>query len=115
MGLSKSFPTPTTKELFRVVTSVAVGAPDGAFPLAVAPIAPEPLVPDGSTPLKLITVIEDDTLCERAAVTVTLLSTMGANARQISAVPGRVFVFTTKTQVNPAPVTFVTVVLLPER
>ena len=62
MVLSQSLPTPRTHEPFRVVTSVAVGAPCDAFPLATAPIAPEPLVPDGSAPVKPITVMEDKTL-----------------------------------------------------
>ena len=97
-----------------MVTSVAAGVPDTPLPLPIAPIAPEPLVPDVLMPLKLITVIEDDTLCESEAVTVTLFNAEGANARQISAVPGRPFVLTTNTQVNPAPVTLVTTVLLPE-
>ena len=42
VALSQSVPTPSTRELFRVVTSVAVGAPGFAFALCVAPIAPEP-------------------------------------------------------------------------
>ncbi len=61
MALSKSFPTPKTQELFRVVISVAVGAPEAALPAPVAPIAPEPLVPDTSTFLKLIKVIDETT------------------------------------------------------
>ena len=38
---SQSLPTPTTSELFLVVTSDAVGAPTSALPLPVAPMAPE--------------------------------------------------------------------------
>jgi hypothetical protein len=39
------------------------------------------------TPLKLITVIEETTLCDRVAVTVALLSAVVERARQISDVP----------------------------
>ena len=42
------------------MTSVAEGAPRLAFPVPVAPMAPEPLVPDVSTPVKLITVIDQN-------------------------------------------------------
>jgi hypothetical protein len=42
-----------------VVTRLAVGAPEAAPLLAVAPIAPEPLVPVVLTFLKLITVIDE--------------------------------------------------------
>jgi hypothetical protein len=73
--------------LFAVVTSEAAGAPDAALALATAPIAPEPFVPEEFTPLKLITVIEEITLCERVAVTLTPLSAVLANALQISEVP----------------------------
>jgi hypothetical protein len=38
--------TPNTHELLRVVTSVAVGAPEPEFALTVAPIAPEPVNPE---------------------------------------------------------------------
>ena len=105
MALSQSAPTPNTQELFLVVTRLAVGAADSAFPLAVLPIAPEPFVPDGSTPAKLITVIDEATFWEIVAVTVTLVRGDVANARQISAVPFCTFVRLTNTQVNPAPVT----------
>jgi hypothetical protein len=114
MALSKSFPTPKTHELFRVVTRVAVGAPDEAFALRIAPIAPEPLAPEVSTPLKLITVSEEATLLDRVAVTVTLLKGEGANARQISDVPRCTFVLTTRAHVSPAPITWVTVVFAPD-
>ncbi len=73
IGLSKSFPTPSTHELFRVVTRVAVGAPELPLPEPVAPIAPEPFVPDVSTPVKLTIVTEDATLCERVARTVAFV------------------------------------------
>jgi hypothetical protein len=86
-ALSQSVPTPNIQELFRVVTSDAVGAPGFEFPLPVAPIAPEPFVPDVSTPVKLTTVMEAATLCDRFATTVTFESLAGASARQISAVP----------------------------
>jgi hypothetical protein len=103
--------TPNTQELLRVVTTAAVGAPGFAFPLPVAPIAPDPFVPDVSTPLKLTTVIEAATLWEIVAFTVTLDSFFGAKARQISAVPSCTFVRRTKTHVSPAPLTPVTVTL----
>jgi hypothetical protein len=61
--------------------------------------------------VKLITVIEDITLCDNVAVTLTLVKVEGAKALQISAVPNWVLVRRTKTQVNPAPVILVTVVL----
>jgi hypothetical protein len=94
-----------------VVVSVAEGAPVAAFAVAVAPIAPDPLVPEVSTPVKLTTVIDDNTDCENVAVTVTLLSAVGAKARQISAVPCWVFVLCTNTQVRLAPATLFTVVV----
>ena len=108
-------PTPNTHELFRVVTSVAVGAPLAALALLVAPIAPDPFVPEVDTPVKLITVIEEITLWDSVAVTVTPLKGAVANALQISDVPLRVLVLTTSAQVSPAPETPVTVVLVPER
>src|SRR4029077_9975888 len=84
VGLSQSLPTPTTNELFRVVTSVAVGAPDAALALWIAPMAPEPFVPEVSTPAKLITVSMDETPGDSVAVTVALVNAEDANARQIS-------------------------------
>ena len=68
---SKSTPTPTTHEPLRVVLKLAVGAPLLEFPVPVAPTAPEPFVPEVSTPVKVITVIDDATLCESVAVTFT--------------------------------------------
>src|SRR5712671_179747 len=115
MALSKSLPTPNTQALLRVVTSVTVGAPALASPDAVAPIAPDPFVPDVSTFEKLATVIDDTVGCDSVAVTVTLLSTVGAKARQISLVPDCTFVRPTSAQVRPAPVTPVTVVFDPDR
>ena len=70
-----------------MVTSETVGAPDEPLAPAVAPTAPDPLVPDVSTPAKLITVMDEATLWESVAVTETLLKGRDANARQISAVP----------------------------
>src|SRR5436853_5248597 len=84
---SKSLPTPNTSELFRVVTSDDDGAPPAELAVAVAPIAPDPLVPVASTFLKLTTVIEPAVDCDSVAVTVTLASVAGANARQISDEP----------------------------
>ena len=53
-----------------MVVRLAEGAPVAAFAVAVAPIAPDPLVPVVSTPVKLTTVIDDCTDCENVAVTV---------------------------------------------
>ena len=97
-----------------VVTSDAVGAPGLAFPVPVAPMAPEPLIPVVLTPVKLITVIEEVTFWERVALTVTFVNVVGANVRQISAVPRWVLVLLTKTQGSPPPVTLLTVVLVPD-
>ena len=94
------------------MVSVAEGAPEAAFAVAIAPMAPDPLVPAVSTPVKLTTVIDDCTVCENVAVTVTLLSAVGAKARQISAVPCCVFVLCTNTQVRLAPETPLTVVVV---
>ena len=66
---------------------MAVGAPDFALALAVAPIAPEPFVPEVLTPVKVITVMEAATDWERVAVTVTALKGFAEKARQISASP----------------------------
>jgi hypothetical protein len=55
--------------------------------------------------------MEEATLCERVAVTVTALNGEGAKARQISEVPSWVLVLLTSTQVSPAPEIPVTVVL----
>jgi hypothetical protein len=87
MGLSQSTPTPKTQEPLRVVTRVAVGAPLAAFPAPVAPMAPEPLVPVVSTPVKVITVIEESTACDNVALTEIALKGTTEKARQISAVP----------------------------
>jgi hypothetical protein len=73
--------------LFRVVTRVAVGTPELLLVAALAPIAPDPLAPEVSAPVKLTTVIDDVTLCERLAVTVMPVKGEAAKARQISAVP----------------------------
>jgi hypothetical protein len=71
-------------------------------------------VPDGFTPLKLITFIEEATLCDKVAVTATLVSDKGANARQISEVPFCAFSLTTSAHVNPPPATDATVVFVPD-
>jgi hypothetical protein len=55
--------------------------------LAVAPIAPEPFVPELSTPVKLRTVIEEATLWESVAVTETPARGDELKARQISEEP----------------------------
>jgi hypothetical protein len=74
-------------------------------------MAPDPLVPDGSTPIKVTTVIEEATLWERAAVTDAFVSGDAANARQISAVPLWTLLRWTTTHVRPAPEMLVTVLL----
>jgi hypothetical protein len=86
------------------------GAPEDALFPFVLPIAPEPLVPVVSTPLKLTIVIDAATLCDRVAVTVAEEITPGANARQISVVPSCEFVRLTSAQLTPAPLTPVTVI-----
>src|ERR1035438_7512160 len=103
-----------TQDPFWVVTSDAEGAPGFALALLVAPIAPDPFVPVAFAPVNVTTVMEETTLCEMVAVTVTLVKAEGAKARQISAVPLCVLVRSTNTQVRPAPVMPVTVVFVPE-
>jgi len=93
---------------------VAVGAPEDAPLLAVAPIAPDPPNPEGSTPAKLITDMEETTACDRVAVMDTPPSAPEANARQTSDVPLCPLALTTKVQVKPPPATPVTVVLGPD-
>src|ERR687888_1762251 len=87
VAVSQSLPTPSTQELFLVVTREAVGAPGLALALAVAPMAPEPLVPEVSTPANVTTVIDEFTVWESVALTDTFESTEAAKARQTSAVP----------------------------
>src|SRR3954470_4936780 len=105
IALSKSLPTPKTHELFRVVVSVAVGAPEAALADLIAPIAPEPFVPDVSTLENVITVRDEITVCDSVAVAVTLVRTFGEKARQISLDPACALVRATRAQVSPAPVT----------
>ena len=114
MAESQSLPTPKTQEPFRVVKSDAVGAPDEALFVPVAPIAPEPFVPVVSTPEKLITVREAENLWASVAVTVALLRVEAENARQISEVPSCALVLTTRVHVKPAPETLLTVIAEPE-
>ena len=92
-----------------MVTILTDGAPDEALSEFLAPIAPEPLLPDVSAPMKLITVMEEMTDWERVAVTVTRLKTEGANARHISAVPSCWLARCTRDQLSPAPRTPLTV------
>src|SRR6266850_1986237 len=110
---SKSLPTPNTSEFARVVTSVAIGAPDALFADVTAPIAPDPFVPVASTLENETIVIEETVVCDSVAVTVTLVIIAGAKARQISDVPRCAFVRPTSTHVRPAPVTLDTDVLVP--
>src|SRR5216684_4330169 len=107
-----SSPTAKTTELARVVVRFAVGAPVAPLAEIVAPMAPEPFVPEVSAPVKLTTVMDDNTDCEKVAVTVTLVSAAVAKARQISAVPSCVLVRCTRTQVRLPPATPVTVVVV---
>jgi hypothetical protein len=102
-----------TQEFLPVAINDAAGAPRPA-PLPVAPIAPDPFVPELLTPVKVTTVIDEAAEMAKLAETETFESADGANARQISLVPRSVLILTTKTQVNPAPVTPVTVLLAPE-
>src|SRR5260370_39511664 len=98
-------------ELFRVVVRGGGGGAEVALAPAVAPIAPDPVVPEVSTPAKLMTSIDEATFCERVAVTETLLSGLGANDRQISAVARCEFVRSTKFHGDPVIVILVTMVL----
>ena len=113
MAVSKSTPTPNTSDLARVATSVAEGAPGLAFPVPIAPIAPDPFVPDRSAPVKLTTVSDEVTDCASVAVTETFVSFAAAKARQISAVPSCTFVRLTSCHVNPPPAIPVTVTGVP--
>lgn len=108
MALLQSSPTAKTQELFRVVTRLAIGAPVAAFPVPVAPTTPE-----GSTPVKVSTVIDAATLWDRVAVTDTFVNTPDANARQISAVPRCTLVLSTSVHVKLAPFTLLTIVFVP--
>jgi hypothetical protein len=92
----------------RVVTKLADGAPLAALFVAVAPIGP-----DISAPVKLISVRDEETLCESVAVTVTFVNGFGASALQISEVPLCPFALATNVQANPPPEIPVTVVLAP--
>src|SRR5258708_39568883 len=104
--------TAKTTELARVVVRFAVGAPVAPLAVTAAPIAPEPFVPEVSAPVKLTTVMDDNTDCEKVAVIVTLVRAAVAKARQISAVPSCVLVRCTRTQVRLPPATPVTVVVV---
>ncbi len=108
--VSQSLPTPKTSEPSRVAIRLAVGAPDGALTLFALPIAPEPFTPEESVPVKVTTVIEAATLCDRVARTVTFARAEGAKARHISAVPSCRFALRTRAHVRLAPLTPVTVI-----
>src|SRR5690242_11047630 len=77
-------------------------------------MAPEPFEPVASTPAKLSTLMEAETLFEREALTVTLVKTFGAKARHISESPFWVLVRTAITQVSPPPETLLTTVFVPD-
>jgi len=111
IALSQSLATLNTHELLRVVTRVAAGVPGSAFVATVAPIAAEPLLPDVSAPLNAITVIEEATLWDSAALTVTEDKGLVAWARQISAVPSCLLLRCTRDHVSPPPLIPVTTVL----
>ena len=83
------------------------------LPVPVAPIAPDPPVPVASAPVKVTTVMEAETLCDRVAVTVALVTIAGAKARQISDVPSWVLVRFTIVQVRLPPVMLETVIPAP--
>src|SRR5690349_2976956 len=76
----------------------------------MAPIAPDPFVPEVSTPLNVMTVSDETVPCDSVAVTVALVNGEVANARQISLSPACTFVRTTNCHVSPPPVTPVTLV-----
>ena len=69
-ALSQSVPTPNTQELFRVVTSDAVGAPTAALPASRRTNRSRSVRPGRIGSGKLTTVIDDTTFCDRFAVTV---------------------------------------------
>jgi hypothetical protein len=73
-------------------------------------MVPEPLSPEGSAPVKDITVIEEVTAADRMALTDTLRRGVFEEARQISAVPFCVLVPTIRAHVKPAPETLFTLV-----
>src|SRR5690348_8799568 len=103
MALSQSAPTPKTQELFLVVTTEPVGAPDAELNVPLAPMAADPLLPLVSAPLNATTVIEAAAAWDRLAATATFVKTPGANARQISASPGTLLARATNCHVSPAP------------
>ena len=92
-----------------MVVSAAVGAPV-PLPELTAPMAPEPLTPDVSTPLKLTTVTDAGAALVSVTVTDVLVSGESANARQISEDPGWTSVRATGSHVSPPPLTLATVV-----
>jgi hypothetical protein len=51
-----------------VVNKLAEGVPLDPLPPPIAPIAPEPSAPEGSTPAKDITTIEEVTAADRVAL-----------------------------------------------
>src|SRR3982751_5948704 len=104
-----------TNELARVVVRLAVGAPEAALAPATAPIAPDPLTPDGSAPTKLTTVIVAAADCDRVAVMVAPLIGFAAKERQISDVPFCPLARPTSSHVSPPPETLFTVVFAPPR
>jgi hypothetical protein len=102
-------PTPITHDPLRVVVTARIGAPVGAPVEALAPIAPAPFTPEGSAPMKVTTVMDAATFCDRLAVTVVPLSGSAEKALHISAVPICEFARWTSCQIRPPPLTDVTV------
>lgn len=92
------------------MTRLTVGAPAALLAVAVAPMPPEPLVPEVFAPVKATTVIDAATGCDKVAVTLALLSEDRATARQTSAVPCRWLSRRTSVQVRPPPLICCTVV-----
>ena len=109
--LSQSLPTANTHELLLVVVRPTLGAPAALLAAAVAPMPPDPLLPEVFAPVKATTVIDAATCCDRATVTLAPLKGDGATARQTSAVPRCWLSRRTSVQVRPPPLTCWTVVL----
>lgn len=89
-----------------------VGPPDEALLVPVAPMAPDPFVPDVSTPIKLISVM-DTSASGTLAVTEMLVKGELEKERQISAVPVCPLVLLTRVHVRPPPEMLLTVPLEP--
>jgi hypothetical protein len=93
-----------------VVVNEAAGAPEGALAPFLPPIAPEPLTPVVSVPVKVMMVIEAATLCDSVAFTLAFTSATPAKALQTSAVPNCALVRRTNAHVSPPPDTPLTMI-----